>query len=62
MGDCLEVSRGDLGVTRMAASRAGPPGEGEVLFAVERFGLSANNVTYAALGDALRYCARWPPR
>lgn len=60
MGNCLEVSRGDLGVTRMAASRAGPPGEGEVLFAVERFGLSANNVTYAALGDALRYWDLFP--
>ena len=60
MGNCLEVSRGDLGLTRMAASRGGPPGEGEVLFAVERFGLSANNVTYAALGDALRYWDLFP--
>lgn len=29
--------------------------EGEVLLRLERFGLSANNVTYAALADALRY-------
>jgi hypothetical protein len=60
MGHCLEVSRGDLGVTRMAGSGAGPPREGEVLFTVERFGLSANNITYAALGDALRYWDLFP--
>jgi hypothetical protein len=31
-----------------------------VLFDVERFGLSANNVTYAVLGDALRYWDVFP--
>jgi Protein of unknown function (DUF2855) len=44
----------------MTKTGAAPPGEGEVLFAVERFGLSANNVTYAALGDALRYWDLFP--
>jgi Protein of unknown function (DUF2855) len=59
-GRCFEVSRADLGVTRIAEEEARAPGEGEVLFAVERFGLSANNVTYAALGDALRYWDLFP--
>jgi threonine dehydrogenase-like Zn-dependent dehydrogenase len=54
-GQCFEVSRADLGVTRIAENEARPPGEGEVLFTVERFGLSANNITYAALGETLRY-------
>jgi hypothetical protein len=44
----------------MAAAGTGPPRAGEVLFTVERFGLSANNVTYAALGDALRYWDLFP--
>lgn len=60
MGQCLEVSRGDLGVTRMAAAGTGPPRAGEALFTVERFGLSANNITYAALGDTLRYWDLFP--
>jgi hypothetical protein len=44
----------------MAGTGTRPPGDGEVLFAVERFGLSANNVTYAALGDALGYWDLFP--
>jgi hypothetical protein len=60
MGHCFEVRRGDLGVTRLAATGAGSPREGEVRFAVERFGLSANNITYAALGDTLRYWDLFP--
>ena len=48
MGQCLEVSRGDLGVTRMAGAGTGPPRAGEALFTVERFGLSANNNKAAA--------------
>ena len=59
-GYCFEVRREDLTDTRMTGTGTGPPGEGEVLFAVERFGLSANNVTYAALGDALRYWELFP--
>jgi hypothetical protein len=57
---CFEVDRRDLGVTRVVETETGPPGDGEVLFQVERFGLSANNVTYAVLGDALRYWDLFP--
>ena len=49
---CFEVGRGDLGVTRVTESELGPPGPGEALFEVERFGFTANNVTYALLGEA----------
>ncbi|GAB2198887.1 DUF2855 family protein [Sessilibacter sp. MAH4] len=33
---------------------------GQVLLRVDRFGLSANNITYAVLGDALRYWQFFP--
>ncbi len=33
---------------------------GQVLLRVERFGLTANNITYAVLGDALRYWQFFP--
>jgi hypothetical protein len=57
---CLEVGRADLGVTRITEAQLGPPGSGEALFEVERFGFSANNVTYALLGEALRYWDLFP--
>ncbi|MHA5659511.1 DUF2855 family protein, partial [Pseudomonas aeruginosa] len=34
--------------------------EGQALLAVDEFALTANNVTYAALGDALRYWEFFP--
>ena len=36
------------------------PRAGEVLFSVERFGFSANNLTYALLGDRLGYWKLFP--
>lgn len=57
---CFEVGRADLSVTRVTEAELGPPGPGEVLFEVERFGFSANNVTYALLGEALRYWDLFP--
>ena len=56
----LEVSRADLSVTRLTRAELAPPPPGHVLFEVERFGFSANNVTYALLGDALRYWDLFP--
>lgn len=44
----------------MVTAEPGPPRDGDVLFEVERFGLSANNVTYAVLGDRLRYWDLFP--
>jgi Protein of unknown function (DUF2855) len=59
-GRCFEVGQADPSVTRMVQARPGPPDEGEVLFAVEKFAFSANNVTYALLGEALRYWDIFP--
>ena len=60
MAPVLEVRRDDLRTTRIVGAAPAPLGEDEVRFAVERFGLTANNVTYAVLGDRLRYWTFFP--
>lgn len=57
----IEVRRDDLRETRaVATSPEGAPGDGQVDLAVESFGLSANNVTYATFGDAMAYWQFFP--
>jgi uncharacterized protein DUF2855 len=56
----LQVSRDDLRRVRVVETGPAEPGPGEVLFGIERFGLSANNVTYAQLGDTLGYWDLFP--
>jgi Protein of unknown function (DUF2855) len=56
----FEVGQADLSVTRLVRAELGPPDEGAVLFEVEKFAFSANNVTYALLGEALRYWDIFP--
>jgi len=58
----FEVRRDDLRTTRLTDGepRAERVAEGEVQLLVDRFGLSANNVTYGAFGDAMSYWAFFP--
>jgi hypothetical protein len=57
----IEVLKEDLRRTRVVdAAPDGRLGEGEVELAVESFGLSANNVTYAAFGEAMSYWRFFP--
>jgi uncharacterized protein DUF2855 len=56
----LEVARGDLHDTRLVEDPIPEPREGGALLRVERFGLTANNITYAVLGDLLRYWEFFP--
>jgi NADPH:quinone reductase-like Zn-dependent oxidoreductase len=56
----LEVVRADLHDTRVVERPVPAPREGEALLRVERFGLTANNITYAVLGDMLRYWEFFP--
>jgi hypothetical protein len=58
----FEVRRDDLRTTRLAdgEARAESVADGQVQLQVERFGLSANNVTYGAFGDAMSYWAFFP--
>ena len=55
----LHVRRDDL--TAIAAvTRDTPVGDGEALFRIERFALTANNVTYAAHGVDMAYWGFFP--
>ena len=46
--------------SRFCTGSLSEPGPAEVVFGVERFGLSANNVTYALLGDTFGYWDLFP--
>ena len=56
----LLVDRGDLQQTRLVESPAAVLEAGQARLRVEAFGLSANNVTYAVVGDLLGYWAFFP--
>ena len=57
------VKRGDLGSTEI---RPGPDqaeislSEGQVLLAIDSFSVTANNVTYGAMGEAMKYFEFFP--
>jgi NADPH:quinone reductase-like Zn-dependent oxidoreductase len=54
------VRRDDYGASRLESSSLRELGEGEVLFRVDRFALTSNNVSYAAAGDLLDYWGFFP--
>ncbi len=54
------IARGDLHETRFDDAPAQAPGPGQALLAVDRFGLTSNNITYAAFGDAMSYWDFFP--
>jgi Protein of unknown function (DUF2855) len=54
------IARGDLHETRFDDAPAQAPGAGQALLTVDRFGLTANNITYAAFGDAMSYWDFFP--
>ncbi len=56
----LLVRRSDLHETQIVPTTAPEPAEGEVLFRVESFALTANNVTYAVAGDQIGYWRFFP--
>ncbi|WP_433384095.1 DUF2855 family protein [Actinoplanes sp. CA-142083] len=55
------VARDDLAKTTLVSGDLPSPAEGEVVLRVDRVGLTANNITYAVLGDAMRYWEFFPP-
>ena len=59
----FQVHKSDLSRTRIVALDAASmaPDGGEILARVERFGFSANNVTYAVAGETLGYWQFFPP-
>ena len=54
------VDRDDISKVQTAERPIPPLGDGDVLLEIERFGLSANNITYAVLGDAMGYWKFFP--
>jgi NADPH:quinone reductase-like Zn-dependent oxidoreductase len=59
MSDFL-VRRDDLRTCRVVESATPELEEGQALLRVERFGLTANNITYAVFGDGMRYWDFFP--
>jgi hypothetical protein len=58
----LAVARDDLSRTALLEEAVPEPGDGEALLRVDRVGLTANNVTYAVLGESFRYWDFFPTR
>ena len=56
----LELNRADLHDTRFVDGDPPSLADGEALLRVESFGLTANNITYAVLGDAMNYWRFFP--
>ncbi|BBH67868.1 hypothetical protein ACTI_45530 [Actinoplanes sp. OR16] len=54
------VARDDLGRTVVVDGAIPEIGSGEALLRVDRVGLTANNVTYAVLGESMRYWQFFP--
>jgi hypothetical protein len=54
------VKRDDLGECRIAESEPPELGPGQALLRVDSFGLTANNITYAVMGEAMSYWDFFP--
>ena len=59
-GWALEVARDDLTRTELLEVDVPEPADGEAVLRVDRVGLTANNVTYAVIGEAFRYWQFFP--
>jgi len=60
----FQINKRDLSQTRLVdlAEDDASPGEGEIVVSIERFGFSANNITYAVAGDTLNYWQFFPAK
>jgi hypothetical protein len=56
----LEVKRDDLRSVRWSDAGPGHLEDGQALLRIDRFALTANNVTYAVFGDAMSYWQFFP--
>jgi len=56
----IEVARGELTRWRTVDTPAPALADGEARLRVDRFGFSSNNVSYAVIGDMLRYWEAFP--
>jgi len=56
----IETRRTDLADLRVVEHEQRPLGDGEVRMKVQRFGFSANNITYATMGEDMGYWRFFP--
>ena len=56
----IEVKRADLHEVRCVTASPSALDEGDARLRVDAFGLTANNITYAAFGDAMQYWSFFP--
>jgi hypothetical protein len=56
----LLVDRSDLAHTELVDAAPLEPADGQVVLKVDRVGMTANNVTYAVFGDAMKYWDFFP--
>lgn len=54
------IDKSDLATTRLAETRLAPLEDGQVLLAIEKFALTANNITYALVGEQMAYWNFFP--
>jgi hypothetical protein len=64
MTDCtaLWVNRSEITETKQVTTQLTPLTQGEVLVAIDKFGLTANNVSYAVTGDSIGYWQFYPAK
>ena len=60
MSEVVQFVRNDLSQARIVATAPAPLAEGAVRLAIESFSVTANNVTYAVVGDAFGYWNFFP--
>ena len=56
----IEVARDDLHEVRTSANDQRQLDDGEVRLAIDSFGLTSNNITYAVFGDLMQYWSFFP--
>jgi hypothetical protein len=56
----FEVCKGDLSRTRLTQHTIAAPKEGEILLRIDRFALTANNITYGVVGEKFGYWNFFP--
>ncbi len=56
----LEVNRTSIGDTRLIDDAPTPLGEQEIRLRIDRFAVTANNITYAVFGDVMAYWEFFP--
>lgn len=56
----FQVRKDALATTRLVERPEEPLGEGQVRMRIDRFALTANNITYAAFGEAMNYWQFFP--